>query len=172
MTNREEITKRLLLFVKEKNWSKSDFARVSGIHRQNADRYLTGQSDPSRIGIKLMTEGLNIDWLLTGEGEMMVNKTDVQQPVYKHSPMINQEVNDQGIKYRGQGDVQGVIAIGSKMTPDKIAENDFLIIDKSRSPDPGDYVLRKAKDAPEIARFESGDPAPIGVVIKLIRQYK
>lgn len=147
-------------------------ARACGVLPQNINRYLSGQSDQSQILINLIDSGLNIEWARTGKGEMIISKTSVQQPVYEHSPMINQEVNDQGIKYRGQGDVQGVIAIGSKMTPDKIAENDFLIIDKSRSPDPGDYVLRKAKDAPEIARFESGDPAPIGVVIKLIRQYK
>lgn len=170
MTSREEITKRLLLFVNAKNWGKSDFARAAGIHRQNADRYLTGKSDPSKIAIKLMTEGLNVDWLLTGEGSMLEGKTGDKQSENAR-PTAVQQLNDDALEYRGSIDsnLRGIIAIGKKMTPDKIDENDFLIIDLALDPKPGDYVLRKSLDAPEIARHKAGDQKPIGVLVKLVR---
>jgi len=169
MTNRDDITKRLLHFVSTKKWSKSDFARVCGIHRQNVDRYLSGQSDPSKIAIKLITEGLNLDWLLTGEGEMMGNKTGVEQSQSGRSTPV-QQINDDTIQYQAKtGTLLSFIAIGRSMTPDKIQEGDYIIIDTQLEPKPGDYVLKKTPEGPEIIKHKQGDPSPIGVLVKLVR---
>ena len=119
-------------------------------------------------------ERINTDWLLNGAGEMMMQgESSVNQPENSRSTAVHQAVNEGGIEYRGSddGNLRSVIAIGSKMTPDKIAENDFLIIDLALDPKPGDMVLRKSQDAPEIAEYRTGDPRPIGVVIKLVRTY-
>ena len=67
-------SQRLLLFIEKKGWSKSALGRVLDIKRQNIGRYFTGEADPRKIVINLIPHGLNLDWFLTGEGEMYVKK--------------------------------------------------------------------------------------------------
>lgn len=67
-------SQRLLLFIEKKGWSKSALGRVLGIKRQNIGRYFTGEADPKKIVINLIPHGLNLDWFMTGEGEMYVVK--------------------------------------------------------------------------------------------------
>ncbi len=117
-------------------------------------------------------DDLRKDWLLTGEGEMF-NSNAAEKKAENRRPAPVQLVFEEGIPYKGVRDQhRGMIAIGSRMTPDKIEEGDFLVIDVELDPEQGDYVLRKAQDAPEIVRYNSGDPVPIGVVVKLVRTYR
>ena len=80
MTNAKK-TVRLNQFFKSKNWSKAEFGRAVGIPRQNVDRYLSGKSDPSKIVIKLMTHGLNLEWFETGQGKMYAEEKKSPEPV-------------------------------------------------------------------------------------------
>ncbi len=196
MTN-NVFSQRLLLFSEAKGWSKSTLGRALDVKRQNIGRYLTGEADPRKIVIKLIPHGLNLEWFLTGEGEMYAQKEDDREDETKkeqesNSPTVHQAVNAQltpaqqtingpqfntkldGIHYRAIVDTgRAMIAIGSKMLPDSsIQEGDQLFIETNITPQPGDYILRKTSDAPEIAKFTTGDPPPIGVVYQLIRNYR
>ena len=197
MSEKAEIGARIKEFATSKGWSKSFLANTVGIHQQNINRYLTGKSDPSRIIISLISCGLNPEWAKTGEGEMYTYKEDDREDETRkdqesNSPTVHQPVNAQltpaqqtingpqfntkldGIHYRAIVDTgRAMIAIGSKMLPDSsIQEGDQLFIETNITPQPSDYILRKTNDAPEIAKFTTGDPPPIGVVYKLIRSYR
>ena len=113
--------------------------------------------------------------------EQESNSPTVHQPVNAQLTPAQQTINGpqfntklDGIHYRAIVDTgRAMIAIGSKMLPDSsIQEGDQLFIETNITPQPGDYILRKTNDAPEIAKFTTGDPPPIGVVYKLIRSYR
>ncbi len=178
MTNREEITKRLLVFIQAKNWGKSDFARAAGIHRQNADRYLSGKSDPSKIAIKLMTEGLNLDWLLTGKGEMYEEKEEQSnRQSYKNALQTakkgtkNNILSESEEIYKLPPD-NIAKALGQAMCKEGIQEGDLLILDQERPAKPGDLVLTIKNGYPEIQRHRQGDPKPNAIIDRLIRTYR
>jgi len=165
MTNREEITKRLLLFVNAKNWGKSDFARAAGIHRQNADRYLTGKSDPSKIAIKLMTEGLSVEWLLNGEGEMMQGEAGVKRQDSGHLTGGREELTIEEVRERYEQKRKYFMpAIGPQMTPYPISEGEMLIIDPEADPKENDLVLESSPEGPTIKKWQPGT-TPLGVVV-------
>ena len=67
-------SQRLLLFLRAKGWSKAYLANALGVRSQNISRYLKGDADPRKIIIKLIPHGLNLEWFLTGEGEMYTKK--------------------------------------------------------------------------------------------------
>ena len=123
-------------------------------------------------------EGLNIDWLLTGEGKMFGEKRSskqknsiIQLPGHAKLTELEEESRQYSPAVTGTGRYKPIMAIGSKMTPENIQDGDIIYIDTEMTPQEGDYVLRKAEDAPEIARYKTGDPQPIGVIIKLIRNF-
>ncbi len=61
-----EIITRLKEFIKQKGWSKAEFARRLEIFPQDVNRYLTGVNDIQKIIIKLHKVGCNIIWLIDG----------------------------------------------------------------------------------------------------------
>ncbi len=82
--DRKKIGTRLEQFRKAQGWSKSKLSDVLGIYSQNVNRYLEGESDQSKIIIKLIDYGLNPEWVRTGKGDMYVEEKpseQVQQPV-------------------------------------------------------------------------------------------
>ncbi len=189
---------RLRIFALSKCQSIKDFADLIGMDSGNVQKYLNEKRKPGSSFLKrLQKEGCDINWLLTGEGEMYTQKEDDREDETKkeqesNSPTVHQAVNAQltpaqqtingpqfntkldGIHYRAIVDTgRAMIAIGSKMLPDSsIQEGDQLFIETNITPQPGDYILRKTSDAPEIAKFTTGDPPPIGVVYQLIRNYR
>lgn len=70
----ELISNRLQIFINHKRWNKAEFARRMGIYAQDVNRYFEGKLDIQKLIIKLHSEGCNINWLLTGEGEMLTNQ--------------------------------------------------------------------------------------------------
>lgn len=67
--------------------SYADFAKKAGISHQNASNYLKGERVPNAEALKRIIqkfEGLNAEWLLTGEGSMIVNgMLKENSPVYE-----------------------------------------------------------------------------------------
>lgn len=114
-------------------------------------------------------DDLRKDWLLTGEGEMFQGKVEKQGENQRSASVQN--VAEEKIEYEN-GSRLSMYALGIRMTPDCIEENDFLVIDTTIEPEKGDYVYRKGADGPEIARYQETDPAPIGVLIGLKRTYR
>lgn len=177
-----QITERLNMFIREKGWSKSDFSRAIGAHRQNIDRYLKGDSDPSKIVIKLITHGLNTDWLLTGEGEMMSGKPAEKQPVYRSTPgkegggaevsildLLPERLLQALKDYEKRENVYMMPALGPQMTPEKIKEGDVLLIDPKQDAVEGDWILVSTETGPSIQRY-SPSATSLGVVLKLVRE--
>lgn len=71
---KQEIGKRIQIFVKEKGWKKVEFAEKMGIYPQNVNKYFSGEFDFTNIIDDLMKEGCDLTWLLTGketQGETM-----------------------------------------------------------------------------------------------------
>jgi len=163
-----DIAARLEQFMIYKGWTKTTLASACGVLPQNINRYLSGKSDPSKLIIRLIGEGLNPDWAHTGQGEMV---TDLKKPDNGRLTPVQQQVNEEKGKYIEDGLKLAFHAIGRRMTPGHIVEGDFLIFDKTATPDPGDYVLVKIDDdGPGIVKWRPGDPPPIGVLVKLVRE--
>lgn len=79
--DRKKIGARLEQFRKAQGWSKSKLSDVLGIYSQNVNRYLEGESDQSKIIIKLIDYGLNPEWVRTGKGEMYAEEKKASDPV-------------------------------------------------------------------------------------------
>ena len=75
-----EIKDRLKLFRKDKNLTQEDVATQTAISRTYISTIEAGRQDPSFSFVKTLskTYGLSIDWLLTGEGEMMRGKGEAE----------------------------------------------------------------------------------------------
>jgi phage repressor protein C with HTH and peptisase S24 domain len=53
----------------------SKFARLTGIENSAISRWLSGASEPTRRNLLLVREaGINDEWLLTGQGEMIIDR--------------------------------------------------------------------------------------------------
>lgn len=76
-----EIKDRLKLFRKDKNLTQEDVATQTAISRTYISTIEAGRQDPSFSFVKTLskTYGLSIDWLLTGEGEMMRGKGEAEE---------------------------------------------------------------------------------------------
>ena len=75
-----EIKDRLKLFRKDKNLTQEDVATQTAISRTYISTIEAGRQDPSFSFVKTLskTYSLSIDWLLTGEGEMMRGKGEAE----------------------------------------------------------------------------------------------
>jgi SOS-response transcriptional repressor LexA len=71
----EKKHERLNFFIEKIFSSKQEFAKVIGISPQNLSQYLSGKiNKPSNKMIEVMLgRGLNLQWLNTGEGDMLVS---------------------------------------------------------------------------------------------------
>jgi transcriptional regulator with XRE-family HTH domain len=75
MVQKDFIGDRLRAFVLSKHLSIKDFADFIGMDAGNVQKYLNGKRKPGTPLLqRLKSDGCNLDWLLTGEGEMYVVK--------------------------------------------------------------------------------------------------
>lgn len=174
MSKYHDIANRLEAFRKYKGWSKTLMAKECGVLPQNINRYLDGNSDPSKIAIKLIGHGLDIDWLLTGEGEMNVEE---ERASYENARKTALEQPSKGILHEQtvSWPPNGITkALGRAMCPpeEAILEGDDIIIDREADPKPGDLVLQTRDGYPKIERWHTGDPKPYAVCDRLMRNLR
>lgn len=87
-----EIITRLKEFIKEKGWSKAEFARRLDIFPQDVNRYLTGVNDIQKILIKLHKVGCDIIWLIDGtvrNNSSLASSNISTLPIQENSNIIN-----------------------------------------------------------------------------------
>ena len=181
---------RLRIFALSKCQSIKDFADLIGMDSGNVQKYLNEKRKPGSSFLKrLQKEGCDINWLLTGEGEMYTQKEDDREDETKkeqesNSPTVHQAVNAQ-LTPAQQTINANADAITIKNSPyfyeaigrrlalheENIQEGDILIIDPTITPLQGDLTLRGTDDGPEFTRFQPQQTNTKGVVVGLTRQY-
>jgi transcriptional regulator with XRE-family HTH domain len=74
---------RLEIFISACGYKKGDFAAVLGIQQPQLSRYLgaSAQTPQKEILTKLFNLGCNLNWLLTGEGEMYTDQRQKEHTV-------------------------------------------------------------------------------------------
>jgi len=86
MDKAEKIMTRIRLFRESIGVNQTTFANEIGIPRTTLINYEKGVSIPVDLLLKLKKKyGLNIDWLLTGEGEMFLPGKDPRKPQEKRN---------------------------------------------------------------------------------------
>lgn len=77
---KKEIGARLKLYRETLKLNQKEFASKLGIKQESLSRYESGnQSMPDEIKLKL-SEDISIDWLITGKGEMFIDKNSNVPP--------------------------------------------------------------------------------------------
>lgn len=65
------ISKRLRQVCEAKNWRITDFAEQAGIAYRTMQGYIGGEREPNAEGMSgIAKAGVNLNWLVSGEGEM------------------------------------------------------------------------------------------------------
>lgn len=64
---KEQIASRMEEFIKDKGWAKAHFAKIIGIAPQDVNKLLKAKLNPLNYIDKLVSEGADKNWLLTGE---------------------------------------------------------------------------------------------------------
>lgn len=89
-----QIGERLKKIRERDGYSQTDFARKLDLLIQTYARYEKGERElPDSVKIKLRGLGTNIDWLLTGEGEMLQQDKKLPQTTIKKIPVLRQQVS-------------------------------------------------------------------------------
>ncbi|MEI6846597.1 MAG: helix-turn-helix transcriptional regulator [Chlorobiaceae bacterium] len=178
---------RLRLFALSKYNRISDFAESIGMGAPNAQAYMRGARKPGSLVLrKIQSIGCNIDWLLTGEGEMYTRKEiyhekeAVPDEVLEsrsnalqrhHNQPLNDSLNDSPRMWEMPPD--GITkALGKGMCVYGIQEGDLIILDDKNEPKEDELVLRVKFDVPIIEKFKTGDPPPYAVCTRLMRNLK
>lgn len=63
----KEAGTRLAEWIKSRGWSKAEFARRMEILPQTVTKYVNGDVSVDNLAVKLMREGADVHWILTGE---------------------------------------------------------------------------------------------------------
>ncbi|MCT8824746.1 helix-turn-helix domain-containing protein [Glaesserella parasuis] len=70
------ISERLRQVCEAKNWKIKDFAEQTGIAYRTLQGYVGGEREPNAEGMTAIAKaGVNLNWLVSGEGEMFVQHT-------------------------------------------------------------------------------------------------
>ena len=70
------ISERLRQVCEAKNWKITDFAEQTGIAYRTMQGYIGGEREPNAEGMSgIAKAGVNLNWLVSGEGEMFQNLT-------------------------------------------------------------------------------------------------
>ena len=70
------ISERLRQVCEAKNWKITDFAEQAGIAYRTMQGYIGGEREPNAEGMSgIAKAGVNLNWLVSGEGEMFQNLT-------------------------------------------------------------------------------------------------
>lgn len=65
------ISERLRQVCEAKNWKITDFAEQAGIAYRTIQGYIGGEREPNAEGMTgIAKAGVNLNWLVSGEGEM------------------------------------------------------------------------------------------------------
>ena len=65
------ISERLRQVCEAKNWKITDFAEQTGIAYRTMQGYIGGEREPNAEGMSgIAKAGVNLNWLVSGEGEM------------------------------------------------------------------------------------------------------
>lgn len=175
----DSIGNRLRAFVDDKYISLKDFSDKIEMNPGNVQKYLTGKRKPGTPLLqRLQAQGLNIDWLLTGKGEMYeVKEEQSNRQSYKNALQTakkgtkNNILSESEEIYKLPPD-NIAKALGQAMCKEGIQEGDLLILDQERPAKPGDLVLTIKNGYPEIQRHRQGDPKPHAIIDRLIRNYR
>jgi hypothetical protein len=112
---------RMLQFIEFKGIKKSNFYKQVGLSNGYLDKVLELGSDKIESILKFYPD-LNVYWLVTGEGEMLLDLAQTSLNMYKHLPQaLNQEVN---------ADQQPYNANYGKNECAKLIENYQLLLDQ------------------------------------------
>ena len=69
------ISERLRQVCEAKNWKITDFAEQTGIAYRTMQGYVGGEREPNAEGMSgIAKAGVNLNWLVSGEGEMFQTK--------------------------------------------------------------------------------------------------
>jgi len=132
---------RLTQFAETVSATKAEFAKMLGMSPQMLHKYINGERLPlPEILNKIRKLGCNINWLLNGEGEMLVPRQEAVKKI-KKVPVLGEvecgvpiytQLNSDNLKYTELTDVNHytnpfiVIARGDSMRP-YINPGDYLL---------------------------------------------
>lgn len=168
---------RMRLFIESNYRSLADFAKRVQMDVGNLQKYLTNKRMPgTRVLQRFEEAGCSATWLLSGKGEMLVNRT-AEQESYEEannralSKSSATSLNEDSLKYPPQNITK---ALGAAMCPpgESILEGDDIILDQKTVPQPGDLVLHTREGYPKIERWHPGDPEPYAVCLRLVRNLR
>ncbi len=167
------IGERIRAFATYKYGKINDFADSLGMGAPNVQAYMRGARKPgSAVLQKIQKLGCNLDWLLTGEGEMYAvndNKTEDKQEL--NAPSIIDNLYSNAIVEKERKYLLPAVGRRMAIRDEGIHEGDLLIIDPNRPADIGDIVLKSTPDGMEIGKFSPGEKQPMGCLVQLIRYY-
>lgn len=112
---------RLKLFIKETGLKRDEFAKKTGKSRGQLFKYLGGESSPTTDffqEIKKAFPWANIDWLITGEGEMDTDRSTSRSFIASGNGhiQIGGRVQGQGIVFNNGSNGNSRINEGAKNT--------------------------------------------------------
>ncbi len=166
------IGERIREFALDKYSKINDFADALGMGASNVQSYMRGARKPGSLVLqKIQRLGCNLDWLLTGEGEMYAEKECLLK---KDSTTVKPLVNTNGrFNFMNPTEPYYYEAIGRRLAvqEENIGEGDVLIVDPTLPAKEGDLILRSSPEGPEFVRFQPGEKNIKGVVLALTRQY-
>ncbi|MCT8517665.1 helix-turn-helix domain-containing protein [Glaesserella parasuis] len=93
------INERVCLIVEHFGGSIAKFSERSGINYRSVQNYMRGEREPnSEAYLKFAQLGININWLLTGQGEMFIGGTPESPLTQKEQTLLEdyRESNEQG----------------------------------------------------------------------------
>lgn len=187
MVQKDFVGDRMRAFALSKHLSIKEFADFIGMDAGNVQKYLNGKRKPGTPLLqRLQKNGCNLDWLLTGEGEMYTKKEgnqekeiDPEEERESHSNTIkkqqkqpfNSHLTDAARMYQFPPD-SITKALGKRMCVYGIQEGDIIILDDKNEPNESDLVLQIKNDVPTIEKFQPGDPKPYAICVRLQRNLK
>lgn len=93
------INNRVCLIIEQLGGSITKFSERSGINYRSVQNYMRGDREPnSEAYLKFAQLGININWLLTGEGEMFVGGSSINHLTQQEQALLEdyRESNEQG----------------------------------------------------------------------------
>ncbi|WP_040977409.1 helix-turn-helix domain-containing protein [Necropsobacter massiliensis] len=93
------INNRVCLIIEHFGDSITKFSERSGINYRSVQNYMRGEREPNAEAfLKFAQLGININWLLTGQGEMFIGGTPESTLTQKEQTLLEdyRESNEQG----------------------------------------------------------------------------
>lgn len=78
-----EIGDRIKLIMEDKGYSKNALAKQIGIHPTTLNNWITGKTKADNLKLDALCDFLkiNIDWLITGDGEMLLDSSESDENI-------------------------------------------------------------------------------------------